>query len=373
MIEPLALKYRPKTFGEMIGQRATRAVLAKMVSQDALPASMIFGGVRGTGKTSTARIVSRAINCLDRVKTFEPCGVCTTCVQENPPWLIEVDAATYGGADKLRELVDDAQFTAGERWKVYILDEVHAVSKAGFQVLLKTLEEPPPRTSFILVTTEPEKIPGTIGTRSMMFNFTAMTISEMTERIVSVAKAEEISLGEGVSEWMANQANGGMRDALMLLDHSSRMSEGPVELERLEQMFGSSSVGPWIEALLSGNPARAIMTAEELVGVYGDVGALVDAGLIFLRDVLVGKSLGHTLTMDQGRVASRMNQAEILRMIRQLWTLRTEVGKYGIQDRAAITALSAELSRHAVVAPELPSTIDAEKLKEGLKAKYAER
>ncbi len=363
MIEPLALKYRPKTFHEMIGQRATRAVLAKMVSQDSLPASMIFGGVRGTGKTSTARIVSRAINCTARVQQFEPCGNCLNCNVANPPWLIEVDAATYGGADKLRELVDDAQFSAGDHWKVYILDEVHAISKAGFQVLLKTLEEPPPRTSFILVTTEPERIPDTIGTRSMMFNFTAMTISEMNERIVSVAMAEQIILGEGAAEWIANQANGGMRDALMLLDHSSRMTEGPVVLERLEQMFGSSSVGPWIWALLSGNPARAIVTAEELVGVYGGVGALVDAGLVFLRDVMVAKSLGNTLTKDQERVASRMSQNEMIRMIRQLWTLRTEVGKYGIQDRAAITALSAELSRHSVTAPEPSSTINAEKAK----------
>ncbi len=365
MIEPLALKYRPKTFHEMIGQRATRVVLAKMVSQDALPASMIFGGVRGTGKTSTARIVSRAINCTARVQQFEPCGKCGPCTIENPPWLIEVDAATYGGADKLRELVDDAQFTAGDAWKVYILDEVHAISKTGFQVLLKTLEEPPPRTTFILVTTEPEKIPDTIGTRSMMFNFTAMTIAEINERIMWVATAEQIILGDGVPEWIANQADGGMRDALMLLDHSSRMmgESRTVTLERLDELFGSSSVGPWIEALLSGNPARAIVAAEELVGVYGGVGALVDAGLVFLRDVVVGRSLSNTLTVEQERVASRMTQNEIIRMIRQLWTLRTEVGKYGVQDRAAITALSAELSRHTVTAPEAPGSIDVEKAK----------
>ncbi len=360
MIEPLALKYRPRTFGEVIGQKATRVVLAKMVSQDSLPASLIFGGVRGTGKTSIARIVARAINCIARVQKYEPCGKCNACVVENPLWVVEVDAATYGGADKLRELVDDAQFTAGDRWKVYILDEVHAISAAGFQVLLKVLEEPPPRTTFILVTTEPEKIPDTIGTRSMMFDFTALTIEEINKRIVTVAMAEQIILGDGVSRWLAEQADGGMRDALMLLDQVSRIYDGNVEitLKRLDEIFTSRSPGPWIEALLSGNPAKAIVAAEEMVGVYGGVGALVDAGLVFLRDVLVGKSLGRLLTEEQGRLASRMTGDELMRMIRQLWTLRVEVGKYGISDRAAITALSAELSRHSVVAPEAPSKIE---------------
>ncbi len=365
MIEPLALKYRPRTFQEVIGQKVTRVVLAKMVSQDSLPASLIFGGVRGTGKTSTARIVSRAINCTARVQEYEPCGRCDECVVENPLWMVEVDAATYGGVDKLRELVDDAQFTAGGHWKVYILDEVHAISVAGFQVLLKILEEPPPRTTFILVTTEPEKIPDTIGTRSMMFNFTALTIEEINQRIVTVALAEHIALGDGSSRWLAEQADGGMRDALMLLDQVSRVHEGKgeVTIKLLDEIFTSRSPGPWIEALLSGNPAKAIVAAEEMVGVYGGVGALVDAGLVFLRDVVVGKSLGRHLTEEQGQLASRMTVNEVIRMIRQLWTLRVEVGKYGISDRAAITALSAELSRHSVVAPDAPSDIEEEEIK----------
>ncbi len=368
MIEPLALKYRPRKFGEIVGQAATRAVLAKMVSQDSLPAALIFGGVRGSGKTSTARIVSRAINCTNRAEGYEPCGACPECLTENPPWMIEVDAATYGGADKLRELVDDAQFTAGERWKVYILDEVHAVSLQGFSVLLKTLEEPPPRTTFILVTTEPEKIPATIATRSMMFNFTALAIEEMEKRIVTVAVAEQVILGDGVSRWMAEQADGALRDALMRLDQVSRLYEGnkEVTLKGLDEIFSTRSVGPWIEALLSGNPAKAIVTAEEMVGAYGGVGAMVDAGLVYLRDVVVGKALGRRLTEEQKRLASRATVGEMMRMIRQLWTLRVEVGKYGVSDRAAITALSAELTRHSIVAAEVPDDVEATRIKMAL-------
>lgn len=184
-VEPLALKYRPKRFDEIVGQKPTRAVLAKMIESEALPPSMVFAGVRGTGKTSAARIVARAINC-ESDDGVEPCGLCGHCVaveNETATYVLEVDAASHGGAEAMRKLVDDAMYSAGADWKVYVLDEAHSVSSQGFQVLLKTLEEPPPRTSFILVTTEPERIPDTIHARSMFFRFAKITNDDIRARL----------------------------------------------------------------------------------------------------------------------------------------------------------------------------------------------
>lgn len=352
MREALARKYRPKRFRELIGQKASRSVLAKMVAEGNPAQAMIFAGVRGTGKTSLARIFARAVNCGSLVDGFEPCWECEFCVTKDPPWIVEVDAATYGGAAQLREIVEDALYSSGDRWRVYVLDEVHSVSQQGFQVLLKTLEEPPPRTSFILVTTEPEKIPDTIQTRAMMFRFQKITRDELERRIVEVAMAEQIVLGQGAAPWIAEAADGGVRDALMLLDQASRLDR-EMTPEYLEAVFGVHSPAPWIEALLSGNPAQAIVTGQGMIGLYGSVATFVDKALVFLRDCLMVKALGRELTQDHARIASRLSQEQILKLISQVWTLRIEIGKYGVTDQAALAALAAELVRHPVVEREV--------------------
>lgn len=340
--EPLALKYRPRTFAEVVGQKPTRAVLAKMIEQGALPPSMIFAGVRGTGKTSMARIVVKAINCAS--DGFEPDNSCVSCVAintESSPAYVELDAASHGGVDAMRELVADAQYTSGDAWKVYVLDEVHSASRQGFDVLLKTLEEPPPATSFILVTTEPDKIPATIQARSMYFRFAPISVADIVGRIVHIQGAEGIEMTPDAAIIIAEMATGGMRDALMMMDQASRLG---VEITRelLFGMVGNQSVGHWIEALMSGNPAKAVLVADELVGMFGGVGQMIDAAIVTLRAALLAAG-GVGVVPSDLRV--KLSQAQIIEMIRRLWSMRVQVQQLGPDQRAAVTALSAEMAR----------------------------
>jgi DNA polymerase-3 subunit gamma/tau len=349
MSEPLALKYRPKTFADIVGQKPTRAVLAKIVESRVLPPSMIFAGVRGTGKTSMARIVAKAINCEHG--EVEPCGECDHCVSvdtESAGFVTEIDAASHGGVDAMRQLVEDALYSSGGDWKVYVLDEVHSVSQQGFQVLLKTLEEPPPRTSFILVTTEPEKIPDTIHARSMFFRFAKITQRDIKDRLIEIAEAEEISVSSSGIGWIAENADGGMRDAIMILDQVHRLGDVTITEELLIGVFGEQSVGRWLDALLSGNPAKAVLVADELVSQHGSVGAMVDRALITLRNVLLAKAGQREMPRDIEQMVTGMSQGQVIEMIKKLWDMRQQVKQLGPDDRAAVVALSAELSRKPV-------------------------
>ncbi len=362
--EPLALKYRPKTFDDIVGQKPTRAVLSKMIESGQLPASMVFAGVRGTGKTSAARIVAKAINC--ERDGIEPCGLCTHCIAvdtETAAYVLEVDAASHGGAEAMRKLVDDAMYSAGADWKVYVLDEVHSVSTQGFQVLLKTLEEPPPRTSFILVTTEPERIPDTIHARSMFFRFAKITNDDIRARLEHVAHAEEIQFTGSGLQWITEHANGGMRDALMVLDQVSRL-KAVVSEQLLTGLFGEQSVGAWLEALLSGNPARAVLIADELVSQHGSVAAMIDRALVTLRNVLLAKAGQRPMPTDVAQMGVRLSQGQVVELIKKLWSLRVQVRQLGPDDRAAVVALSAELSRKPVEVPAQQPALTVEQLEE---------
>lgn len=367
MREPLALKYRPKRFTDIVGQKATRAVLAKMVGSCELPASMIFAGVRGTGKTSAARIVAKAINCTYRDE-YEPCEECSDCIAaetETAPYIVEVDAASRGTAEAMRQLVEDAQYAAGRHWKVFVLDEVHSVSSQGFQVLLKTLEEPPPHTTFILVTTEPEKIPDTIQARSMYFRFSKITNADIHGRLQDVCLREPKRI-QGVTDdglqWITEAANGGMRDALMMLDQVSRLGAG-VTVPILEGVFGEQSVGKWLDALLSGNPAKAVLVADELVSQHGSVSAMIDKALVTLRNVLLAKAGHGEMPSDVAAAGVRMSSAQVVEMIKRLWSMRAQIKTLGPDDRAAVVALSAEMTRTPVVEFD-ETTADMAQIKE---------
>ena len=364
-MQPLALKYRPGRFIDLVGQKATRAVLARLVEKGELPPSMIFAGVRGTGKTSAARIVAKAINCENRER-FEPCLECGSCVavhEERAPFVVEVDAASNSGAAEMRVLVDDARFTSGGAWKVYVLDEVHSVSSQGFQVLLKTLEEPPPRTSFILVTTEPEKIPDTIHARSMLFRFSKITPDGISNRLAEVAEEEGIELTDQGARWITDAANGGMRDALMMLEQVASLGRA-VDEALLIGLFGEQGVGPWIEALLSGNPARAVLVADEMVAAHGSVGAMIDRALLTLREALLAQAGHRRMPTDLENL--RLGRDQVLEMIGKLWSMRVQVRQLGPDDRAAVVALSAELARKPVVKPEKKKALTAAEIEEAV-------
>ncbi|HKC25227.1 MAG TPA: DNA polymerase III subunit gamma/tau, partial [Thermoanaerobaculia bacterium] len=225
---PLARKWRPKTFADVVGQEEIVRALTNAVSQDRLAHAYLFSGQRGVGKTTTARLLASAINCqsFDR-PTATPCGTCASCVEIHEGRSIdahEIDGATHGKVDQARDLIEVVAYApVRDRRKVFIIDEVHAISSAAFQALLKTLEEPPPHVVFILATTERQKIPATILSRCQRFEFRRLTDEEVAERLAEIAKREgfavdgepggpsRLAVERGALHGLAAAATGSMR------------------------------------------------------------------------------------------------------------------------------------------------------------------
>lgn len=240
---PLTLKYRSQDFDSLEGQPLTRRVLKAAAKAEKLSHAYLLTGPRGTGKTSTARIIAKAINCLNLKEDGNPCDECTLCTQVrqgNLLDLIEIDAASHTGVDNIRELIDKARFLPSvARKKVYIIDEVHMLSKPAFNALLKTLEEPPEHVHFILATTELDRVPDTIVSRCQTFRFAPIPNEDIVKRLTHVCQQEGVSYEEEALQLIAKHASGGLRDALTTLEKA--IHEGNVGLEHVRSLLGDGS------------------------------------------------------------------------------------------------------------------------------------
>src|SRR5437667_5660207 len=222
----IARKYRPQLFDGVVGQRLITETLKNAILHDRVAHGYIFSGARGVGKTTTARILAKALNCTgDQEKggpTVTPCGECPSCVEiaaGNSVDVLEIDAASNRGIDEIRELRETVRYLpARDRTRVFIIDEVHMLTTEAFNALLKTLEEPPPRSLFILATTEPHKLPATIQSRCQHFAFRLLNYNEIVAQLEKVARAEKLDADEGSLSAIAQAAEGSLRDALSLLD-----------------------------------------------------------------------------------------------------------------------------------------------------------
>ena len=214
-------KYRPRFFREIVGQRHVVEILQNSLAKGRIAHAYLFAGVRGTGKTTTARILAKALNC-ERGVSPEPCGRCQNCLDIDAgkfPDVIEIDAASYRGINEIREIRDNVKLAPLRgRYKVYIIDEVHMLTQEAFNALLKTLEEPPPHVVFILATTDPHKVPSTIISRCQRFDFRRISFSEISEHLRRIADEEGISITDGALELLVRASKGSLRDALSLLD-----------------------------------------------------------------------------------------------------------------------------------------------------------
>ena len=285
--QSLYRKYRPQSPEDVIGQEHVIRALVGAIREDRLSHAFLFSGPRGTGKTSTARILAKMVNC-DRGPTAEPCGVCEQCVHIRDGShldVVEIDAASHGGVDDARELRERAPTApAMGREKVYIIDEAQRLSREAFDALLKVFEEPPPGVRFVLATTEPHKMPATIVGRCQRFDFRRHSTEAAADHLERVAKQEGIVLARSAAEALARQSEGSMRDALSLLDQFFVLGGGEVTDETVAALIGAPQGDVQFEL------ADAV-AVRDTQGVFQIVHRLVQEGQDFRH--LIGQTLGH--------------------------------------------------------------------------------
>jgi DNA polymerase-3 subunit gamma/tau len=276
---PLARKWRPRSFADVVGQEEIVRALTNAVSQDRLAHAYLFSGPRGVGKTTTARLLAAAINCSSSDRpTPTPCGTCASCteiLEGRSIDALEIDGATHGKVDQARDLIEVVAFApVRDRRKVFIIDEVHAISAAAFQALLKTLEEPPAHAVFILATTERHKIPATILSRCQRFDFRRLTDDEVTARLTEVARREKIPVPEPAAlAALAAAATGSLRDALSLFDQAAARAGGPVTAADVDALLGApdrSTLVSLVAALLESDRAAVLRGCAALDAAGAD-------------------------------------------------------------------------------------------------------
>ncbi len=293
----LARKWRPRSFAEMVGQEHVVRALANALTQGRLHHAYLFTGTRGVGKTTLARILAKCLNCAGGV-TATPCGTCPACQGIEAGRyvdLIEIDAASYTGVDNMREVLENAQYapTAG-RYKVYIIDEVHMLSKSAFNAMLKTLEEPPAHVVFVLATTDPQKVPVTVLSRCLQFNLKQLPAVRVAEHLKHVLDAEGIAFEPGALGLLARAAAGSMRDALSLTDQAIAYGGGRVTEAETRAMLGvidQAYLYPLLEALADNDGPRLIGEAARI----DERSLSFDAALQDLASLLYQLSLAQTV------------------------------------------------------------------------------
>ena len=302
--QALYLKYRPRTFDDIEGQEHIRTTLKNALALNRIAHAYLFTGPRGTGKTTTARVLAKAVNCLSE-KESKPCNQCAVCQainEERMLDLIEIDAASNTGVDDIRDLRDKVDFRPGEaKFKVYIIDEVHMLSTAAFNALLKTLEEPPPHVIFVLATTDPQKIPATVISRVQRFDFRRLTLPEITARLSEIAGKEKLKVEPAAIELIARQATGAMRDAISLLDQLTAYGSAEITLAQVQGLLGAASnqiVGEVTARLAEKNIAQGLALIASALDNGADPRQLAREIVEYLRGLLLIKSgSGDALTL----------------------------------------------------------------------------
>lgn len=307
----LARRYRSDTFDEVIGQEAVSRTLKNAIETDHVAHAYIFNGTRGVGKTTMARILAKALNCLNSDNpTATPCLKCESCtaISEGADIdVIEIDGASTNGVDHIRELRQNAIYRpARARFKIYIIDEVHMLSNAAFNALLKTLEEPPPHVKFILATTEPNKILPTILSRCQRFDFRSMQVADVVLGVNNILKGEGLTAEDALVRRVGRLANGSMRDALSLLDQLLSMEGDTLTLEMLYELLGSPRVDGIIELATfigDGELANALEKVDALLQDGMALEQLAESLQMHFRDLLILKSCGkesELVALDEG-------------------------------------------------------------------------
>ena len=369
MYQALYRKYRPQTFDDVVGQMAVTQTLKTQLGTGKLSHAYLFTGSRGTGKTSSAKILAKAVNCLNPQDGI-PCNRCEACRSIDSGAcmdVLEIDAASNNGVENVRDLRDDAIYSPSQvKMRVYIIDEVHMLSISAFNALLKIIEEPPEHLLFILATTELHKVPATILSRCQRFAFRRISQEDIAARLQYVAYQENIDLDDSAARILARLADGGMRDGLSLLDQCASATDGELTADRVYACLGIAGIqqcGKLMEYIADHNTKAALDLMNRFYSEGKDMGALLDELACLTRDLMVMKTApGEGIAMLSGvasddevkRLVSRFSVAELVRMLNLIQ--QTMAGF----TRSASRRLDAELCVLNLCQPEL--SLDAEAL-----------
>jgi DNA polymerase-3 subunit gamma/tau len=329
MTENWALKYRPRTFDDLVGQPQVQIILRRMIELDHICSAVLFTGSKGTGKTTTARIMAAALNCPEPAK---PCGTCPSCksiFDGTSMDVIEIDAASTGNVDDIRSLRQNLQYRQSGDWRVVILDEAHSISPAGFNALLKTLEEQPARTVFALLTTELRKIPGTVASRCIPFHFKKLSPADIAGRLAYIAQAEGHPVDQDLTDLIADRADGAMRDAIMALDQVARV--GMTTAEQYRRLIGyTDHAAALLDRLVAADLPAAFTRLEEALRQVGDATGILADAIHVLSDVIV-LQCGGEVHKSGVALAARQNLAlaldntTVVAAMKIIWQLQTQV------------------------------------------------
>ena len=366
--QALYRKYRPQTFDDVSGQMAVTQTLKTQLQSGRMSHAYLFTGSRGTGKTSCAKILAKAVNCQNP-QDGNPCNVCPACRSIDSGScmdVLEIDAASNNGVDNVRDLRDDAIYTPSQvKMRVYIIDEVHMLSISAFNALLKIIEEPPEHLLFILATTELHKVPATILSRCQRFSFRRISQEDIAARLQYVAYQENIDLDDSAARVLARLADGGMRDGLSLLDQCASATTGELTAERVYACLGiagEQKCGELMGYIAAHDTRRALELFNRLYSEGKDLSAMLDELACLARDLLVMKTAaGSAITMLSGVASDRevleltkqLSSGELLRMME---LLQTTIAGF---TRSASRRMDAELCILQLCQPELDLDLNA--------------
>lgn len=288
--------YRPQSFDDVVGQTHVTKTLRNAISKGKQSHAYIFSGPRGTGKTSIAKVFAKAINCLNS-DDGEPCNECAICkgiTQGTNSDVIEIDAASNNGVDEIRNIRDKVKYAPSEsKYKVYIIDEVHMLTTGAFNALLKTLEEPPSHAIFILATTEPHKIPPTIISRAQRFDFKAISMDQIVDRLKFVAESQSLEYDNAALEFIAKTSEGGMRDALSIMDQAIAFGDERLTLQDALNVTGSvdeAALNDLFKDVVEGNVKEAFGRYHHFISEGKEVNRLINDMIYFVRDTIMIKT-----------------------------------------------------------------------------------
>ena len=368
-------KWRPQGFSELVGQEHVSRTLAQAVVGGRVGHAYLFSGPRGTGKTSTAKILAKALNC-EQGPTAEPCGACESCrrIAEGTSMdVMEIDAASNRGIDEIRDLRETVKFApAMGRYKVYIIDEVHMLTSEAFNALLKTLEEPPPNVVFILATTELQKVPATIQSRCQRYDFKRIATKDIEARLREVVEASGIAADDAALALVAREADGGLRDALSTLDQCVSLAEERVTetlVRDILGLIGRDSVVRILRALAAKDAKEALSAAADVFAEGKDAKQLVNEMIAQLRAAMVYQAAGvpdgvELYETDEAvlkEMAALFPQDTFLPMLRRLHDALTEL-RWTTEPRIAVETAMLAICQDGGAAPSAQSGIASEEL-----------